>query len=62
MDIGTRPSMRKFEIPNLILEHYLQSGVVASEATQYVVQDPNVTDNQKLEFECIALEREELNL
>ena len=61
LEIVTRTNMRKFEIRNLILEYYLDSGEVGSEARQYMSQDVNgLTNEQKLEYERIALEREKL--
>ena len=62
LSIVTRTSMRKSEIRNLILEHYLRVGKLGSEANQYITRDPVVlTPEQQLEYERISLEKQKLD-
>ena len=61
LSIVTRTNMRKHEIRNLILEHYMRVGRLGNEAKQYITRDPEaLTLEQKLEYERIALERQKL--
>ena len=62
LSIVTRTNMRKHEIRNLILEHYMRVGRLGNEAKQYITRDPEaLTLEQKLEYERIALERQKLD-
>ncbi|XP_068249716.1 uncharacterized protein [Palaemon carinicauda] len=61
LSIATRSSMRKNEIRNLILEHYMRVGELGSEARQYITREPAVlAHEQQLEYERISLEHEKL--
>ena len=61
LSLVTRTSMRKKEILNLILEHYVRVGRLGPEANQYMTRDPLVlTHDQQLEYERISLEKQKL--
>ena len=63
LGLNVRSSMRKADIRNSVIEHYMSEGILGNEARQYLSSDTNpLTVEQQLEFERLAVEREKARL
>ena len=63
LGLDVRSSMRKLEIKKAVIEHYMDKGILGSEARQYLSLDTSsLTVDQQLEFERLAVEREKAQL
>lgn len=60
LNLTIKSSMRKFEIRNLILRYFMQSGVVGEEASQFLEGDSEMTIDQRIELERLSVEKAKL--